>query len=178
MSPAAKLFLTIVVLASSMGLSFVHPWGNVRSGPSPKAPLLEGTTVPPEVRHVLESKCADCHSDNTHWPTYSRFAPGSWLIERDVQKGRAHLDLSQWQRYDQDSRIDLLARIASEARSGEMPEKQYLLLHPGAKLSPAEQQLLYDWARSERKLLKHQAAALQEDSTANLEPKPNQESKQ
>jgi len=129
------------------------------------------TALPTEVRHILENKCADCHSGNTDWPAYSRFAPASWLIERDVQRGRVHLDLSQWQRYDQESRIDLLSKIGSEARSGEMPVKQYLLLHPYAKLSPAEQQILYDWAKSERRLLKHQLAEVQENSSANKEQK-------
>lgn len=161
------MFATIAILATSVALSFAHPWGNVRSSSLP-SPILEGTTVPFEVRHVLETKCADCHSTNTNWPAYSRFAPVSWLIELDVHQGRIHLDLSQWQRYDRESRIDLLSKIASEARSGEMPVKQYLLLHPNAKLSSSEQQLLYDWARSERKLLKHQAT-VQENSSANKE---------
>jgi cytochrome c len=169
MSAAGKMFATIALLATSILLSFIHPWGNARV--ESRAPLLEGSAPPIEVRHILENKCADCHSGNTEWPAYSRFAPVSWLIERDVQKGRVHLDLSQWQRYDLESRIDLLSKIGSEARSGEMPVKQYLLLHPDAKLSPAEQQLLYDWTKSERKLLKHQLAAAEENSSANQEQK-------
>jgi cytochrome c len=171
MKPAGKMFATIAILATSVGLSFAHPWGDVRSGSSPHHPILEGTDVPFEVRHILETKCADCHSSNTTWPPYSRFAPVSWLIELDVHQGRTHLDLSQWQRYDQESRIDLLSKIGSEARSGEMPVKQYLLLHPHAKLSASEQELLYDWARSERKVLKHQLAQAQENSPANKEQK-------
>jgi cytochrome c len=171
MKPAGKMFATIAILATSVGLSFAHPWGDVRAVSSPSHPILEGTNVPFEVRHVLETKCADCHSSNTNWPAYSRFAPVSWLIELDVHQGRLHLDLSQWQRYDRESRIDLLSRIGSEARSGEMPVKQYLLLHPNAKLSTSEQQLLYDWAKSERKLLKHQAVDIQENSSANKEQK-------
>jgi cytochrome c len=171
MKPAGKMFATIAILATSIGLSFVHPWGDVRSTSSPRHPILEGTDVPFEVRHILETKCADCHSSNTTWPAYSRFAPASWLIELDVHQGRIHLDLSQWQRYDQESRIDLLSKIGSEARSGEMPVKQYLLLHPNAKLSESEQQLLYDWAKSERKALKHQLALAQEKSPATKEQK-------
>jgi cytochrome c len=141
-----------VLLAVSITLSAVHPWGNLRA--SRHSPLLEGSTVPPEVRQVLETKCGDCHSGNTHWPAYSRLAPGSWLVERDVYKGRNHLDMSQWTQYDAQSQIDLLTKIGSEARSGGMPVSQYLLLHPGKRLSDAEAQLIYDWARSERKLVR------------------------
>jgi cytochrome c len=170
MRPATKMFATIAILATSIALSFAHPWGDVRSS-SLGHPILEGADVPFEVRHVLETKCADCHSGNTNWPAYSRFAPVSWAIELDVHQGRTHLDLSQWQRYDRETRIDLLSKIGSEARSGEMPVKQYLLFHPHAKLSSSEQQLLYDWAKSERKLLKRQAADTQENSSANKEQK-------
>lgn len=151
------------MLVMSVALSFIHPWGNLRSATN--APLLEGSTIPVEVRQILETKCVDCHSGNTHWPSYSRLAPASWFIEYDVHEGRSHLDLSQWQRYDQESQIDLLARIASEARSGEMPIQRYLVLHPKAKLSPAEQQLLYDWAKSERKRIRQQLVA-QPDKTS------------
>jgi cytochrome c len=170
MRATTRMFGTITVLAASVGLSFAHPWGNVRADASPHQ-ILEGTDVPFEVRHVLETKCADCHSSNTNWPVYSRFAPVSWLIEEDVHQGRTHLDLSQWKRYDRETRIDLLSKIGSEARSGEMPVKQYLILHPNARLSTSEQQLLYDWAKSERKLLKHQVADAQENSSTNKEQK-------
>ena len=66
-------------------------------------------------------------------------APGSWLVEHDVDDGRNHLNMSQWQRYNLETQIDLLASIASEVRSGQMPVKQYLILHPKARLSPEEQ---------------------------------------
>jgi cytochrome c len=153
-----------VVFAASIVLSLVHPWGDVRSGVQAHTAILDGSNVPAEVQQVLEMKCADCHSNNTRWPAYSRLAPGSWLMERDVHEGREHLNLSRWQQYNLESRIDLLAKIASEARSGEMPVKQYLLLHPKARLSEFEQQLIYDWAKSERKRMKSQAAKQQDES--------------
>ena len=55
--------------------------------------MLGGSEVPQGVRQVLEQKCADCHSNQTHWPVYSRLAPGSWLMEHDVSGGRAALEL-------------------------------------------------------------------------------------
>ncbi len=146
------------MLVVSVALSFIHPWGDVRSPASANAPLLKGSDVPAGVQKIVENSCMDCHSSNTHWPLYSRLAPGSWLLERDVHEGRTHLNLSQWQQYDMESQIDLFSKIASEARSGEMPVKQYLLLHPKARLSSSEQELLYNWARSERKRIKQQLA--------------------
>jgi len=146
------------MLALVIVLSSIHPWGNLCATESSNA-LLEGTTVPANVRNVFETKCADCHSENTHWPAYSRVAPASWLIEHDVHDGRSHMNLSQWQHYSLEDQATLLNRIAAEVRSGQMPPKRYLVLHPQAKLSPEEQQLIYDWAKAERKQIRKQLAA-------------------
>ena len=167
MNPTRIALIAGALFAASIVLSFVHPWGNLRSGVKANAPLLDGTVVPDEVRHVLEKKCADCHSTNTEWPLYSRLAPGSWLVEHDVHEGRNHLNMSRWQSYNLETQIDLLASIASEARSGQMPIKQYLILHPKARLSPEEQRLIYDWAKAERKHIKQQIEVLKDKPAAN-----------
>jgi len=145
------------VIAIVIVLSTIHPWGNLRANEQ-SGPLLEGTTVPSKVRDVLDRKCGDCHSGNTHWPAYSRVAPASWLIERDVHDGRSHLNLSQWQHDSLEDQATLLNRIAAEVRSGQMPVKRYLVLHPHARLTPEEQQLIYDWAKAERKQIRKQLA--------------------
>src|SRR5271170_5001276 len=167
MNPTRIAFAAGALFAVSMALSFVHPWGNLRSGVKADVPLLDGSAVPDEVRHVLQTKCADCHSTNTEWPLYSRLAPGSWLVEHDVHDGRNHLNMSQWQRYNLETQLDLLTSIASEVRSGQMPVRQYLILHPRARLSPEEQQLIYDWAKAERKDIRQQVEGLQDKPAAN-----------
>jgi cytochrome c len=167
MKPSPGALVVAGLTAASAALSFIHPWGNLRSGGSADTPLLAGSSVPSEVRHVFEMKCADCHSINTRWPAYSRLAPGSWLMEKDVHEARQHLDLSHWQSYDMATQIELLAKIGSEARNGEMPLKHYLILHPNARLTPEEQRQIYDWTRLERKLLKKQQA----DQTDKTSPK-------
>ena len=156
---AARIAVVLgVLIAAVILLSTIHPWGDLRVAIAPD-PILEGSAAPANVRQVLEAKCADCHSENTHWPAYSRVAPASWLIERDVHDGRSHLNFSQWQHYSAEDQATLLNRIAAEVRSGQMPVKRYLVLHPQARLSPGEQQLLYDWAKAERKQIRKQLAA-------------------
>jgi hypothetical protein len=66
-----------------------------------------------------------------------------------------------------ETQVDLLTEIASEARTGQMPVKQYLILHPKARLSSEEQQLIYDWAKVERRHIKQQIEALQDKPAAN-----------
>lgn len=154
MKPMAVIAAAGGIAAASFALSFIHPFGNVRNVPSAGSGILDGSQVPPDIRAVLESKCGDCHSNATHWPVYSRFAPGSWLVERDVMEGRQHLNLSNWAQLDKMNQMDLLTKIGSEARSGEMPVKQYLLLHPSARLTDAEKETIYGATRAERKRLK------------------------
>src|SRR6478609_7775092 len=117
MRPA--IFFAAFLIAASGSLSFVHPWGNPRddnNGPS----ILSGSQVPSDVRGIFERTCADCHSNQTRWPVYSRMAPISWLVERDVVRGRAELNLSAWPTMGAEDRIAALARIAAEVRNGEM----------------------------------------------------------
>ena len=107
--------------------------------------------VPPQIGTVLRRSCVDCHSNNTAWPWYSYVAPVSWLVERDVEKGRRHLNFSRWYQYTLADRSRLLADLASAVKNHEMPLTQYTLVHRRAQLSDTERDLLYQWAREERK---------------------------
>ena len=154
----------VALLASSVALSFAHPWGNLRSV-APGAQLLEGSAVPGDVRGVLEKKCADCHSNQTHWPLYSRVAPASWLMEHDVHTGRSAMNLSLWEGMNAEDRIATLTRIAAEVRNGEMPPKPYTMLHPANRLTETDQQQITAWARSERKHIRLELSAQKENDT-------------
>jgi Haem-binding domain len=165
----AKVGVTFVCLfGASIALSAVHPLGNPHSDTQPGAPVLQGIDVPERVRSTLEAKCGDCHSQNTRYPLYSHLAPISWMIDRDVHEGRASLDMSRWQFYNIDDRINALTRMASEVHTGQMPPRTYVLLHPHARLSPEEQKLIYDWAKSERKHLRWALSHGPEQSSVDL----------
>ena len=156
-SATRSLTLTLAVgagvaMLAVVALSFIHPWGNLRSDSS-RGGILTDSTAPPEVQTLLAQKCGDCHSANTRWPLYSRIAPSTWLVEHDVKEGREHMNLSSWEQYSIDSRIDLLAKIGSQVRQGKMPLKKYLLLHPEARVSESERKLIVDWTKVERKQL-------------------------
>lgn len=156
------------LLAASIALSTIHPLGNPRIDAHPGAPLLEGTEVPQRVRTVLEAKCGDCHSQNTRYPLYSHLAPITWMIDHDVREGRASLDMSRWRSYNSEERINALTRMASEVHTGQMPPRSYVVLHPHARLSPEEQKLIYDWAKSERKRLRRPPVTSTNQSFAEL----------
>jgi cytochrome c len=137
------------LLSVGIALSTFHPGGNPRSGLKPGVRLLEGSNVPERVRATLESKCGDCHSDKTRYPIYSYIAPVSWMIERDVREGRISLNLSQWQSYGEEERINALTRIASEVQAMQMPPRNYAMIHPSARLTPEDQTLIYESVKAE-----------------------------
>lgn len=102
--------------------------------------------APAEVQALLHRACYDCHSNETVWPWYSLIAPASLLIASDVKKGRKEVNFSTWDRYDERRRARKLKEIAKQVEKGEMPLFYYLPLHPDAKLSEPERELIVKWA--------------------------------
>jgi hypothetical protein len=90
-----------------------------------------------ETRALAQRACYDCHSNETHWPWYAKTTPMAWLIVHDVEEGRQALNFSEWNRASEEGE-----EMAEEILEGEMPLWFYLLLHPEANLTAAEQQQL------------------------------------
>jgi mono/diheme cytochrome c family protein len=116
-----------------LAIQFV-PYGRAHTNPPVTA---EPAWDRPETRELARRACFDCHSNETAWPWYTSLAPTSWLAQRHVNEGRRELNFSEW---DGPQRA---AREAVESvRDGEMPTRDYLLVHPEARLTPAERQAL------------------------------------
>lgn len=91
----------------------------------------------PATRALAKRACFDCHSNETEWPAYARVAPASWLVQDDVDDGRAVLNFSEWQRPQEKS-----SDAAEELLEGEMPPLMYRLMHAHARLSDADRDRL------------------------------------
>jgi hypothetical protein len=81
--------------------------------------------------------CYDCHSNETEWPVYAYVAPMSWLLRSDVESGREELNFSTWADSDHDGED-----AAEELADGSMPPSRYTPLHPDARLSAEEKDVL------------------------------------
>jgi mono/diheme cytochrome c family protein len=110
-----------------------------RTNPPATAPVQ----APPEVEAILRRACFDCHSHETVWPSYAYLAPVSWLVAHDVAEGREDLNFSAWDRVDPKK----VAKVPHELEGGDMPPWSYRLMHPGARLTPADRATLSSWAR-------------------------------
>ncbi len=103
--------------------------------------------TPAELQTVLRRACYDCHSNETVWPWYARIAPASFLVARDVKEGRRGVNFSTWEKYDEKRRTRKLREIGKEVETGSMPPAYYVLLHPEAKLSAADRDLVVKWTQ-------------------------------
>lgn len=111
-------------------------------------PVEKEITAPGNVMGILRKACYDCHSNRTKWPWYSTFAPVSWLLVSDVTEGRAELNFTTWNRYPAKKLAALPKKIWEEVQEGEMPPLAYRLMHPEARLSAEEKELLHGWSIS------------------------------
>ncbi len=131
-------FVFLGLLLAGIAIQFV-PVKDIGSNP-PERFVVD---APPQVAAILRRSCFDCHSNETRWPLYSRIAPGSWLMARDVHRGRNHLNFSEWGDADEEERQDDLESCWDEVAAGEMPPVQYLYpFHMSAKLSDSDKALL------------------------------------
>jgi len=141
-----------IVLASFAALLLVIQLIPVsRDNPLPE----EVVPAPDDVIAVLERSCFDCHSHETRWPWYAHVAPASWLVAKDVNEGRRHLNFSTWNRYDAEKRADKLEDIWEEIEGGQMPLKIYLPLHPSARLSEQDRAVIHEWTVAARRVIQH-----------------------
>jgi hypothetical protein len=110
--------------------------------------IIKSGLVNPDVANLLKTSCYSCHSNETQYPWYSYVAPSSWLVKRDVAKGRDELNFSTWSALDQRKMLKKLDDIATEVGEGNMPMPIYTLIHSSAKLDETQRQLIVTWTEA------------------------------
>ena len=125
------------VLLIAVLIQFV-PYGRSHTNPPNTGEPLWNS---PQTRDLVRRACYDCHSNETVWPWYSHVAPVSWLLQRDVNGGRRHLNFTQWNQPQSHAKD-----IAPQVRESEMPPWFYLPMHTAARLNDAEKHALIDGA--------------------------------
>jgi len=143
------IFLGVALFAATLTGLALRP-----ELPPPVRPLFEGADIDNPTMALFRRGCQNCHSNNTQWPWYSRIPPASWLIEKDVNDARRHVNFSSWDSYSLNQQEELLTRIGSAVRTGRMPLARYILLHHEAVLTLLERERIYEWSRAEKKRLR------------------------
>lgn len=113
--------------------------------------------VPAPVVKILRRACMNCHSHETQFPWYGHVAPASWLLAKDVSQARQAMNFSLWGAKKPGMRTALAMAACEDVRSGRMPKPQYLLLHPEARLSAADVEVICGWPAIARVAMGHKA---------------------
>jgi hypothetical protein len=109
-------------------------------------PPIEASSVGSQpVMDLFRRSCFDCHSNETVWPWYGKVAPFSWLVARDVNRGRDKLNFSTWNRLSLRDQERLTAEIWKRVKSGDMPPAMYVLGNPEGQITTDHHRMLRAW---------------------------------
>ena len=136
--------LLIVLLVAFITIQFFQPEKN--EGITAENDILTVQKVPAEVAGILKESCFDCHSNVTRYLWYHRVSPVSWMIDDHIREGKDELNFSDWGKTDLYDKITALEEIGQETRRKTMPLKSYLVMHPKARLSEEQIEVLNKWA--------------------------------
>jgi cytochrome c len=96
----------------------------------------------------------------TRAPLYGRFAPVSWLMERDIVEGRKRMDLSRWDSYTPDEQEAFAAEIVQQTKKREMPLIQYRMLHWDSRVTESDAEVLSEWSHAPSLIVVHSSSKM------------------
>jgi len=138
--------LKTAVLTSAIvcgGLASLYSFSHAHTN----TPVRGDLAVPENLRPIITRACRDCHTDQTQWPWYSSLPGLSLLIERDVRKGKEHLNFSTWSMNLKGRPTrNQLQEVCDAVSDNAMPPRSYRIMHPKSRLSDKDVDALCQWA--------------------------------
>ncbi len=135
--------LVIIGFVAFVVIQFFQPEKNLSD--DVKNHIFTHEQLPENVKEILKTSCVDCHSNNTTYVWYHKIAPVSWLVNKDVVKGKKELNFSEWGEMDDYDKIGAIEDIRQEIEQKTMPIKPYIMMHPKAKLTDEKVAVLTAW---------------------------------
>lgn len=135
-----------------LALQFIRP-------ALPAAGASAELQAPEPVKNILKNSCYDCHSNKTRLLWFDQIAPAYWLVVHDVREGRKHLNFSEIAKRPAAQQQAMLWEALNQIQLGAMPPAPYARLHPQARLTPADLQVLRDYLASSVKPVTPEATA-------------------
>ena len=140
MKPRMKT-TALVLLLGAVTVQLIRP-DTGKPPVDPARSLWNDRRVDRRVVGILRRACANCHSYETEWPWYARIAPISWWLAGHVNHGREKLNFDNWPAA---ASADQMEEIYDSIEKEKMPLRSYLLMHPEARLSQADRDVLIAW---------------------------------
>ena len=112
--------------------------------------------VPTDVANILNDACYNCHSNKTEYPWYAKVQPSAWWLANHVKKGKRGLNFSEFTNRNiayQHHKFEEIIEMVGEKKMP-LPSYTWLGLHPEAKITDGQRQILIDWASEQMDILK------------------------
>ena len=110
---------------------FIHPV-------IPTQPTTAELDVPPPVKQILEKSCYSCHSNEPRLAWFDQIEPGYWIVRHDILTARSRLNFSTLGAAPSAVQRAKLFEAVNMIQLGAMPLRQFVALHPGAKVTDEE----------------------------------------
>ena len=151
--------ILIVLVAIFIIIQFFRPAKNT-SGDAPH-PMSAKYAMTPEVETLFKEACYNCHSNKTAYPWYAEVQPVAWWLANHVKEGKQHLNFDEFTSRRIAFQNHKLEEIGEQVEKKEMPLPSYtwLGLHPEARLTDDQRNLIIDWAHAQMDTLKNQYPA-------------------
>lgn len=128
------------------------------------SPVSADAQLPEPLAGIIKAKCYDCHSNQTDLKWFDQIVPAYWLAASDVKEARAALNFSTWDSLKAPDQKGKLFEILNQVSKGEMPLKQYTLLHPAANITQNDISVIKTYLST---LVSHKTADTTKINTAN-----------
>ncbi|PWN60819.1 heme-binding domain-containing protein [Chryseobacterium viscerum] len=138
-NPIAIVFLAILGIFGGLQLF---------STPLEGKPVTGKIEAPREVISILENSCFSCHSNKQNLNWYDKIAPVSWAVNKDIKRAREVLNFSEWEKYSPAEHQGKMYAILNMMQSGKMPLHEYTLLHPSAKITTQDIEVIRKYTLS------------------------------
>lgn len=132
----SRLFLAGIVLFAA--LQCVRP-------SIPTQPARAEVQLPAAVHSILSNSCYSCHSDERRLSWFDHIVPGYWLVRHDILEARTHLNFSILGAQPAAAQRAALFEAANMVQLGAMPLPQFTALHPEARVSLHDLDVLKAW---------------------------------
>jgi hypothetical protein len=144
---AAVILITYTLTRRPRGARPPQPAVIPNSALSAKTLLAVTQSYNSDVLPLFKRACMDCHSKDTNFPWYHHVPGVAQWLDGHVAQARHDLDLSDGPPFNTETPLSKhLRRISGVVKRGSMPLGSYELMHPDARLSDSERQVISDWA--------------------------------
>lgn len=138
----SKILLSLLIVVVLIQL--IRPMPNLSDDNSKS--IATAYVVPDNIQKMIQRACADCHSNNTNYPWYSKIQPVAWWLNHHIEEGKAELNFSTFATYSLKKQAHKLHEVVEMIEENEMPLSSYTLIHKEAILNEVGKNELKNWA--------------------------------